>query len=67
MINRVKWQLVFTLFWFGSAYLATGALLSWEWAWRCAWLNAGSENKPPPAAGPYAGVPDLSQTHSANR
>ena len=39
MLNRVRWQQLFALFWFGSVYLALGALLSWEWAWRCAWLN----------------------------
>lgn len=36
-------QLILAMFWFISAYLAVGALLpawsSWEWAWRCAWLN----------------------------
>ncbi len=39
MINRIKWQLVLALFWFVSAYLAMGAVLSWTWAWRCAWFN----------------------------
>jgi hypothetical protein len=39
MINRTKLQLLLALFWFVSAYLAAGALLPWEWAWRCAWLN----------------------------
>ncbi len=39
MINMVKLQLILALFWFVSAYLAIGALLPWEWAWRCAWLN----------------------------
>ena len=38
MLNRIKWQLVLASFWFVSAYLAMGALLPWEWAWRCAWL-----------------------------
>ncbi len=39
MNHRIKWQLVLALFWFVSAYLAIGAILPWEWAWRCAWLN----------------------------
>lgn len=39
MINRIKLQLVLALFWFISAYLAMGALLPWQWAWRCAWFN----------------------------
>jgi len=39
MINRLKLQLILALFWFASAYLATAALIPWEWAWRCAWLN----------------------------
>jgi hypothetical protein len=39
MINRTKLQLFLAIFWFVSAYLAAGALLPWEWAWRCAWLN----------------------------
>lgn len=39
MINRAKLQLILATFWFVSAYLAIGALLPWEWAWRCAWLN----------------------------
>ncbi len=38
-MNRVKLQLILAVFWFVSAYLAVGALLPWEWAWRCAWLN----------------------------
>ncbi len=39
MIPRIKLQLTFALFWFASAYLATGALTNWTWTWRCAWLN----------------------------
>jgi hypothetical protein len=39
MINRLKLQLLLALFWFASVYVAMGALLSWEWAWRCAWFN----------------------------
>jgi hypothetical protein len=39
MINRIKWQLLLALFWFGSAYVAVAALGSWTWAWRCAWIN----------------------------
>lgn len=39
MSHRIKLQLTLALFWFLSAYLAMGALVSREWAWRCAWLN----------------------------
>ena len=39
MLNRVRWQVLLALFWFGSVYLALGAFLPWAWAWRCAWLN----------------------------
>jgi hypothetical protein len=39
MIHRIKLQVLLALFWFVSVYLAIGALLSWEWAWRCAWFN----------------------------
>ena len=39
MKNRFSLQLVLALFWFLSAFLAVGALTSWEWGWRCAWLN----------------------------
>jgi hypothetical protein len=27
------------MFWFSSAYLLIGGLLSWEWAWRCGLIN----------------------------
>jgi hypothetical protein len=39
MLNRIKLQLLLAMFWFISAYLAIGAVLPWEWAWRCGWLN----------------------------
>lgn len=39
MSSRIKRQLALALFWFISAYLASGALLPWTWAWRCAWIN----------------------------
>lgn len=39
MLNRISRQLILGLFWFGSAYLAIAAVLPWEWAWRCGWLN----------------------------
>ena len=39
MINRANRQLLLALFWFVSAYLAIGMVGSWDWAWRCAWLN----------------------------
>lgn len=39
MINRIKLQLALAFFWFLSAYLTVGAVLPWEWAWRCAWFN----------------------------
>lgn len=39
MTNRVRKQLLLGLFWFGSAYLAVGALSSWEWAWRWGLIN----------------------------
>ncbi|MDX1521224.1 MAG: hypothetical protein R3264_06330 [Anaerolineae bacterium] len=39
MLNRIKVQVTLALFWFASAYLAMGAIISWEWAWRCAWFN----------------------------
>ena len=39
MLNRVKLQLILASFWFVSVYLALGALVPWQWAWRCAWLN----------------------------
>jgi hypothetical protein len=39
MTHRVSRQLLLALFWFTSAYLAVGVLGSWEWAWRCGWLN----------------------------
>lgn len=38
-MNRVKLQLTLALFWFVSVYLAMGALISWEWAWRCGLAN----------------------------
>jgi hypothetical protein len=39
MSRRVITQLIFAAFWFTSAYAAMTALLSNEWAWRCAWFN----------------------------
>ena len=39
MLNRISRQLILAFFWFVSAYLAISAVLPWEWAWRCAWLN----------------------------
>jgi hypothetical protein len=31
-MSRIKLQLMLALFWFVSAYLAAGALFSWQWA-----------------------------------
>jgi hypothetical protein len=39
MLNRISRQLILAVFWFLSAYFAIGAVLPWEWAWRCAWFN----------------------------
>ena len=39
MLNRISHQLVLAIFWFLSAYLTIAAVLPWEWAWRCGWLN----------------------------
>jgi hypothetical protein len=39
MLNRIKLQILLAFFWFSSAYLAMGALVPWEWAWRCGLIN----------------------------
>lgn len=39
MLGRINRQVILAAFWFLSAYLAIGAVLPWEWAWRCGWLN----------------------------
>lgn len=38
-MNRVKRQVILAAFWFITTFIAAGALIPWEWAWRCAWLN----------------------------